>query len=580
MIARLSAHVHKFIIITALVAAVRPEAVVRYVDINNVTPAPPYTSWLTAATNIQNAVNLSADGDTVLVAQGVYLLKGGIVVTNNISIIGAGNPEQTIIDGGHNGRGFHLGETFSVIGGFTIRNGIGFSGEGGGIYCDNRSPSIFNCLIEDNQSGGGGGIKSGTAYNCLFINNSADQWGGGGMSGGIAYDCLFVENDASKGGGLLFSDAFSCTMVSNTADSGGGMYAGSASNCTFNGNQSMFGGGMAFGAAFDCVVRQNQVHPSGFFVGGEGGGLYEVDAINLLLDDNYAYWLGGGMYGGSALSCIITNNGADEGGGVFGSTVLNCLVVKNMADHGGGMNGGIAVNSTIYDNGGWLGVEGARFVTASNCIIQGSELYSGTTGSSYFHCCSPDATHGVDGNITNAPSFMNSGQDYRLSFDSPCIDAGDNSILIWPSDLEGNARIINSRVDLGAYEYNPILRDSDSDGITDEWELLYFASATGCVATGHADIDGCDNLEEYIAGTDPTNSGSFFQATQAYPIEAGFVLEWNAVSNRLYSIDWTPQLMGAFQPLESGIPYPQASYTDTVHTTDDVIFYSLKVIRD
>ena len=42
----------------------------RYVDINNPTPIAPFTSWGTAANDIQTAVNAATSNDTVLIADG------------------------------------------------------------------------------------------------------------------------------------------------------------------------------------------------------------------------------------------------------------------------------------------------------------------------------------------------------------------------------------------------------------------------------------------------------------------------------------------------------------------------------
>jgi hypothetical protein len=76
------------------------------------------------------------------------------------------------------------------------------------------------------------------------------------------------------------------------------------------------------------------------------------------------------------------------------------------------------------------------------------------------------------GNINADPLFVNpSGDDYRLcgtsTVPSPCKDTGNNSYLPadvadldWdgntseqiPFDLAGNARIVSSTVDMGAYE--------------------------------------------------------------------------------------------------------------------------------
>ena len=66
-------------------------AATRYVNLNNPTPSPPYTSWATAATTIQDAINVSTNNDYINVTNGVYtiglqLFDGSNTVTGTTTL--------------------------------------------------------------------------------------------------------------------------------------------------------------------------------------------------------------------------------------------------------------------------------------------------------------------------------------------------------------------------------------------------------------------------------------------------------------------------------------------------------------
>ena len=76
------------------------------------------------------------------------------------------------------------------------------------------------------------------------------------------------------------------------------------------------------------------------------------------------------------------------------------------------------------------------------------------------NCCFGD-TNGIpnwniNGNITNNPIFAGAtNYNYRLGANSPCINAGANT-LSWMTngvDLDGSRRIRYGIVDIGAYEH-------------------------------------------------------------------------------------------------------------------------------
>jgi hypothetical protein len=86
------------------------------------------------------------------------------------------------------------------------------------------------------------------------------------------------------------------------------------------------------------------------------------------------------------------------------------------------------------------------------------------------------------------------------------------------------------------------------------------------------DGDGLLTWQEYIAGTDPTNSASCLKAAQT----TRNVITWAAQSNRIYSVYWSTNLVQGFTALSTNIASPQSSCTNT--TPDPrVNHYQIKV---
>ena len=412
----------------------------------------PYASWETAAHSINDCV-LSGPDD-VLVADGTYYESNEIYLAGAMTVKSVNGADKTIVNGSGLHRCFYLtGST--IIDGFTITNG--YSGAGSGVYCSSGG-TINNCTISGNSATGyGGGTRNGTINNCTISGNSATGYGGG------TYNST-IQN---------------CVISGNSADDGGGVYDGTIKNCTISGNSANDGGGAYCSVYGDstiknCVISGNSAD--------KGGGVYEV--------------------GGTIQNCTIIENTADNyGGGVYevGGTIQNCTIIENTADNSGG---GVycdndtrkIYNSIIYYN------------TAGNYdnIYRGDMKYS---------CSFPLRTD--TGNIFFIPAFIDrAGGDYHLNKSSPCVNSGTNAFAPMPYDLDGNPRIMNGTVDMGAYELVP---EPVSNAATHyvskagsniypyaSWETAAH-SINDCVLSGPDDVlvaDGTyyESNEIYLAG--------------------------------------------------------------------------------
>ncbi len=111
--------------------------------------------------------------------------------------------------------------------------------------------------------------------------------------------------------------------------------------------------------------------------------------------------------------------------------------------------------------------------------------------------------------------------------------------------------------------------DTNANGIPDWWEVLYFGGRTNGVATADADGDEAVNLQEYGAGTDPTNSASCFEIAEFNLITSGAatVIQWNSVTGKNYAVQVSTNILTAsFVPLATNLPAtpPSNFWTNTV----------------
>lgn len=246
-------------------------------------------------------------------------------------------------------------------------------------------------------------IQLGTVQNCRIAGNRDDQ-GAGPVNitgGGLVTDCVIVTNSSRYYGGVRL-----------LTQAGNGIFGVSRLE--------------------NCTIISNAANHSAYTVKGYTGGV-RADAPSLIRN------------------CVIAGNlsfGFDGGAYLDGATMENCTIVGNVASNADATSvGGLrAVNKAVVRN---------TLITDNTNIVTGSAAnWYREGGTIEYSCTTPSASAYGVGNITALPEFMNAPTgDYRLAAASPGVNQGTNvAWMLTATDLAGNPRIGQNRVDMGAYE--------------------------------------------------------------------------------------------------------------------------------
>ncbi|MHC5112642.1 MAG: right-handed parallel beta-helix repeat-containing protein, partial [Planctomycetota bacterium] len=409
-----------------------------YVDADATGPTHDGSTWCTAYLELTDALDVSAGGDTIQVADGMYApntegltypreatfqLINGVTIMGGYAGCGAADPD---------GRDVVLYE--------TILSGD-LDGDDVAVFCTQDSPdcdayggmcSGGSCIIRGRNNENSYQVVTGSGTDATAVldgfiitagNANGDGWpliAGGGMfndfGGPTVNDCTFRRNSTTGLGGGMYTYAANpkvtnCTFTVNAADFGAGMYNYEASphvsNCVISGNSAMT----------------------------HGGGMYNYNGAQPMVTN-----------------CTFSGNSADSGAGMYNSfsqpIVTNCIFWNDL---------GIEI---VYDS--------------FPPIVTYSDVQGGT-GEPWFGMGCVDAdplfmdADGPDDVIGNADDNL------RLMAGSPAVDAGSNSppggLPVY--DLDGHERMINDIVDLGAFERGPyvIYVDEDNDGVLDTQDV-------------------------------------------------------------------------------------------------------------
>jgi len=449
---------------------------------------------------VQQAVDAAGDGDSVLVAPGIYRenirFRGRNIIVRSLEPENEMYVSTTVLDG--RGAGptvtFDGGEGADCrLSGFTITGGS--AANGGGVLCVGAGPTITRCVIAQNTASTSGGG--------LFNTNSATP---------VVSDCRFIGNAAAYGGGAAnsASDAWfdRCEWVGNTATREGGAMHNNGGNtrvrdCLFNGNHCSDDGGAVSNNA-DMTVLVGCVF-NGNTAADRGGALFNKSSQSYTVRSrfigNCAGDKGGAVanYNGvpAVVGCVLAANRATgDGGAIYSSNlaqplVVGCTICGNEARGKGGGIFNYGSTPTVRNTILWANVDAYGVGEAAQ--------YQGSIGSIQYSCVQGwtgalggAANTGADPLLVSLPrdggdGFGVGGNDHagnlRLSTGSPCIDAADKGVLeaagavlaarglpdVLARDVDGMPRCLDTPAaadtgtgtapfaDIGAYEFTSLI---------------------------------------------------------------------------------------------------------------------------
>ena len=364
----------------------------------------------------------------------------------------------------------------------------------GGAICSHRhhdnifsGDKISNSIFINNSAGCDGGAVWGlrdhalnsTINNCTFKNNHAME-NGGAVYVAIIFNSTFINNTALNGGDV-YGSVLSLISSLNASDS---TFVSSNNNKTFSDLDNMINHNnqseiylyddYSFDLSHDfkyfdegiCISRSIIIHGNNhilnannfarFFMvyggnvvfenicfkngktSGDGGAINGLcTVLNSTFTNNYAYGVGGALYGvncfnssfiensaihGGAVSCsnvsnsIFSNNSAhdagaalesivynsyfifnhcdDSGGAMLRGESVNCVFINNSAGNGGAICDCLAINSTFILNSAAFGGAMQRG-SALNCIFINNSVFYNFAG----------VTNGYGGAIFKGSAF-------------------------------------------------------------------------------------------------------------------------------------------------------------------------------
>jgi titin len=197
-------------------------------------------------------------------------------------------------------------------------------------------------------------------------------------------------------------------------------------------------------------------------------------------------------------------------------------------------------------------MKASSMIVGQNAGSQGSLIVSGGTVSVWSSLVIGDCTTSASGQVIVAgvgslfvTNFTHTAfldlRNGMLLVDSGAVLQVDKLVMTNSCGLlvrKGGTLMVNNLV------LDPNL-SAIGDGIPNGWKQQYgFDALDPAVADADSDGDGMSNLQEFQAGTDPTNSASAFRILEVAPADEDMLITWEAVGGKWYIVQTATNLTG------------------------------------
>jgi hypothetical protein len=359
-------------------------------DDNDGSEEHPFATVSNAVEKAAAAIDLNGGRAVINIAAGTYN-ESGLVLDKAISVIGASRDGVIINDGIVGQRAFTLSHDDAIVSTLTITN-FGYRTNGGqGGHIRMTAGTVSNCVIKD------GRVAPSRGYG-----NGGNVW----MSGGRLERCYVVNGRANWGGWCGTAESY-----------GMGLYAsgGVVDSCFFKNNRDDNDNGR----------NRGSVYLNG-----------AVTMVNCMVTGGYSRY-------GEACGIVINNASAK---------VVNCIAYGNYNTS----------SSTADSNFGNKNLGRyfycASVITNASCakwtVLKDEDFVN-------YRTYSPPTQRSPT--FSDLQAYLTSEEyenfDWRLRLTSSAIDAGTTDTDYRPADcatldLDGNARVSGSSIDLGCWEYD------------------------------------------------------------------------------------------------------------------------------